>query len=134
MTSNYKQISIVLAIIKCYQHMEMIFTSCSNFNKEPKNSLLVLCVFVQILLLVGTKMEIIIMEMAQEIQDRSTVVRGAPIVEPSNKFFWFNRPDWILLLIHITLFQVYTYTHHYTNFSYHWSSSDTNTNTIIIQF
>ncbi|XP_024020102.1 LOW QUALITY PROTEIN: MLO protein homolog 1 [Morus notabilis] len=58
-----------------------------------------------ILLLVGTKMELIIMEMAQEIQDRSTVVKGAPIVEPSNKYFWFNRPDWILLLIHFTLFQ-----------------------------
>ncbi|EXB56292.1 MLO protein-1-like protein [Morus notabilis] len=62
--------------------------------------------FINILLLVGTKMELIIMEMAQEIQDRSTVVKGAPIVEPSNKYFWFNRPDWILLLIHFTLFQM----------------------------
>jgi mlo protein len=60
----------------------------------------------QILLLVGTKLEIIIMEMAQRIQDRTTVVKGAPVVEPSNKYFWFNRPDWILFLIHFTLFQV----------------------------
>ncbi|XP_041020560.1 MLO protein homolog 1-like [Juglans microcarpa x Juglans regia] len=58
-----------------------------------------------ILLMVGTKLEVIIMEMAQEIQDRTTVVKGAPVVEPSNKFFWFNRPDWILFLIHFTLFQ-----------------------------
>ncbi|KAI4317048.1 hypothetical protein L6164_024959 [Bauhinia variegata] len=58
-----------------------------------------------ILLLVGTKLELIIMEMAQEIQDRTTVVRGAPVVEPNNKYFWFNRPHWILLLIHFTLFQ-----------------------------
>ncbi|EXB74407.1 MLO protein-1-like protein [Morus notabilis] len=41
----------------------------------------------------GTTVELIIMEMAQEIQDRSTVVKGAPIVEPSNKYFWFNRSD-----------------------------------------
>ncbi|KAF4349384.1 hypothetical protein F8388_012554 [Cannabis sativa] len=59
----------------------------------------------QIVLLVGTKLELIVMEMAEEIQDRTTIVRGAPIVEPSNKFFWFNRPHWILLLIHFTLFE-----------------------------
>lgn len=58
-----------------------------------------------ILLWVGTKLEIIIMEMAQEIQDRASVIKGAPVVEPSNKFFWFNRPDWVLFLIHLTLFQ-----------------------------
>ncbi|CAM0870171.1 unnamed protein product [Alopecurus aequalis] len=58
-----------------------------------------------ILLWVGTKLEIIIMEMAQEIQERATVIKGAPVVEPSNKFFWFNRPDWVLFLVHLTLFQ-----------------------------
>ncbi|XP_075655295.1 MLO protein homolog 1-like [Castanea sativa] len=58
-----------------------------------------------ILLLVGTKLEVIIMEMAQQIQDRTTVVKGAPVVEPSNKYFWFNQPDWILFLIHLNLFQ-----------------------------
>ncbi|KAA3467181.1 MLO protein-like protein 1-like [Gossypium australe] len=58
-----------------------------------------------ILVLVGTKLELIIMEMAEEIQERSAVVRGAPVVEPNNKYFWFNRPRWILFLIHYTLFQ-----------------------------
>ncbi|KAK6939103.1 Mlo-related protein [Dillenia turbinata] len=58
-----------------------------------------------ILLLVGTKLELIIMDMAQQIQNRTTVIKGAPIVEPSNKYFWFNRPDWILLLLHFTLFE-----------------------------
>ncbi|XP_047163156.1 MLO protein homolog 1-like [Vigna umbellata] len=58
-----------------------------------------------ILLLVGTKLELIIMEMAQEIQDRTTIVRGVPIVEPNNKYFWFNRPQWITFLIHFTLFE-----------------------------
>lgn len=60
----------------------------------------------QILLLVGTKLELIIQEMAQEIQDRATIVRGVPVVEPNNKYFWFNRPHWIIFLIHFTLFQV----------------------------
>lgn len=64
------------------------------------------CDNLQILLLVGTKLELIIMEMAQEIQDRTTIVRGVPVVEPNNKYFWFNRPQWIILLIHFTLFQV----------------------------
>lgn len=61
----------------------------------------------KILLLVGTKLELVIMEMAQQIQDRTVIVRGAPVVQPSNQFFWFNRPRWILFLIHFTLFQVY---------------------------
>jgi hypothetical protein len=59
----------------------------------------------QILLLVGTKLEIVIMEMAKEIQDKATVIKGGPIVEPSDRFFWFNRPQWVLFLIHLTLFQ-----------------------------
>ncbi|GJW20634.1 MLO protein homolog 1-like protein, partial [Tanacetum coccineum] len=58
-----------------------------------------------ILLLVGTKLELVIMEMAQQIQDKATIVRGAPVIEPSNKFFWFNNPQLVLFLIHFTLFQ-----------------------------
>ncbi|XP_051118278.1 MLO protein homolog 1-like [Andrographis paniculata] len=58
-----------------------------------------------VLVIVGTKLELVIMEMAQQIQDRTTVVSGAPVVEPSNSFFWFNKPQWILFLIHFTLFQ-----------------------------
>ncbi|KAL8487094.1 hypothetical protein ACS0TY_023683 [Phlomoides rotata] len=58
-----------------------------------------------IILLIGTKLELVIVEMAQQIQDRTAVVRGAPLVEPTNNFFWFNRPRWILFLIHYTLFQ-----------------------------
>ncbi|KAH7664544.1 mlo protein [Dioscorea alata] len=58
-----------------------------------------------VLLVVGMKLEIVIMEMAQQIQNRTTVIRGVPIVEPSNKYFWFNRPQWVLFLIHLTLFE-----------------------------
>nr|XP_043631236.1 MLO protein homolog 1-like [Erigeron canadensis] len=58
-----------------------------------------------IILLVGTKLELVIMEMAQQIQDKATIVRGAPVVEPTNKFFWFSNPQIVLFLIHFTLFQ-----------------------------
>ncbi|KAF8026332.1 hypothetical protein BT93_F2962 [Corymbia citriodora subsp. variegata] len=58
-----------------------------------------------IILSVGTKLQVIIMEMAQDIQDRTSVVKGPPVVEPHDRFFWFNRPQWVLLLIHFTLFQ-----------------------------
>ncbi|XP_048129489.1 MLO protein homolog 1-like [Rhodamnia argentea] len=58
-----------------------------------------------IILSVGTKLQVVIMKMAQDIQERTSVVRGAPVVEPNDKFFWFNRPQWVLHLIHFTLFQ-----------------------------
>ncbi|KAJ8629335.1 hypothetical protein MRB53_022658 [Persea americana] len=58
-----------------------------------------------ILVLVGMKLEVVIMEMAEQIQDRMSIVKGTPVIKPSNQFFWFNRPWWILFLIHFTLFQ-----------------------------
>ncbi|KAF2312524.1 hypothetical protein GH714_034954 [Hevea brasiliensis] len=61
--------------------------------------------FINMVLIVGAKLEIIIMEMAQHIQDKTSVVKGVPVVEPSNKYFWFNHPNIILFLIHFTLFQ-----------------------------
>ncbi|XP_031262657.1 MLO protein homolog 1-like [Pistacia vera] len=80
-----------------------------NFHKYIKRSMeddfKVVVGIRMIFLIVGAKLEIIIMEMAQQIQDRGTVVKGAPVVEPSNSFFWFNCPDLILFLLHFTLFQ-----------------------------
>lgn len=58
-----------------------------------------------IILLVGTKLQVIITELALEIQGRHAVVKGTPTVQPTNKLFWFNRPQLILFLIHFTLFQ-----------------------------
>ncbi|KAG4908087.1 hypothetical protein AAZX31_20G165900 [Glycine max] len=58
-----------------------------------------------IILLVGTKLQMIITEMALRIQDRGEVVKGAPVVEPGDGLFWFNRPRFILFLIHLVLFQ-----------------------------
>ncbi|XP_010253610.1 PREDICTED: MLO-like protein 6 [Nelumbo nucifera] len=58
-----------------------------------------------IVLLVGTKLQVIITKMGLKIQDRGEVVKGVPVVEPGDDLFWFNRPRLILYLIHFVLFQ-----------------------------
>ncbi|KAG9453356.1 hypothetical protein H6P81_006260 [Aristolochia fimbriata] len=58
-----------------------------------------------IILLVGTKLQVIITRMALKIQDRGDVVKGVPLVQPTDNLFWFNSPRLVLLLIHFVLFQ-----------------------------
>lgn len=58
-----------------------------------------------IILLIGTKLQVIIIEMALKIQDRLYVLEGTPVVQPTNELFWFGRPHLVLFLIHFTLFQ-----------------------------
>jgi len=55
---------------------------------------------------VGTKLQMIITDMALRIQDRGEVVKGAPVVEPGDELFWFNSPRLVLFLIHLVLFLV----------------------------
>ena len=61
------------------------------------------------ILAVGTKLEAIITRMAVEITERHAVVQGMPVVQVSDKHFWFSWPQLVLYLIHFVLFQVYTY-------------------------
>lgn len=61
----------------------------------------------QIILLVGTKLQVIITKMALQIMERGDVVKGMPVVQPADDLFWFNRPHLLLYLIHFVLFQVY---------------------------
>ncbi|GMP26893.1 hypothetical protein CsSME_00003145 [Camellia sinensis var. sinensis] len=58
-----------------------------------------------IILLVGTKLQAILTMMALEITERHAVVQGIPLVQGSNKYFWFGRPQLVLHLIHFALFQ-----------------------------
>ncbi|KAK1434915.1 hypothetical protein QVD17_00670 [Tagetes erecta] len=58
-----------------------------------------------IVLLVGTKLQVIITKMGLRIQERGEVVKGTPLVRPGNDLFWFNRPHLLLYLIHFVLFQ-----------------------------
>ncbi|CAH9108997.1 unnamed protein product [Cuscuta epithymum] len=58
-----------------------------------------------IILLVGTKLQVIITKMGLRIQDRNEIVKGVPIVEPNDDLFWFNHPRLLLFLINFVLFQ-----------------------------
>jgi mlo protein len=61
--------------------------------------------FWQMLLVVGSKMEHIITELAYEVAQKHTAIQGDLVVAPSDDFFWFHRPKLVLLLIHVVLFQ-----------------------------
>ncbi|KAL8134138.1 MLO-like protein 10 [Apium graveolens] len=58
-----------------------------------------------IILAVGTKLQSILTKMATEIINRHAVVQGIPLVQGSDKYFWFGRPKLVLYLIHFALFQ-----------------------------
>ncbi|KAH6799776.1 Seven transmembrane MLO family protein [Perilla frutescens var. hirtella] len=58
-----------------------------------------------VILAVGTKLQSIITQMAIEIQEKHAVVQGIPLVQVSDRHFWFSKPTLVLHLIHLTLFQ-----------------------------
>ncbi|OIV99339.1 hypothetical protein TanjilG_17149 [Lupinus angustifolius] len=62
--------------------------------------------FITIILLVGTKLQVIITKMALSIQQRGEVLKGMPLVQLGDHLFWFNRPSLILHLINFVLFQM----------------------------
>ncbi|CAL1388497.1 unnamed protein product [Linum trigynum] len=57
------------------------------------------------LLVVGTKLQDIITSLCLDSQGESQVVRGTVLVRPSDRFFWFGSPKFLLHLIHFILFQ-----------------------------
>ncbi|GAU42823.1 hypothetical protein TSUD_185810, partial [Trifolium subterraneum] len=60
---------------------------------------------VVIILAVGTKLQATLSKMAIEITERHAVIQGIPLVQGSDKYFWFGKPQLILHLIHFALFQ-----------------------------
>ncbi|KAL3819999.1 hypothetical protein ACJIZ3_005904 [Penstemon smallii] len=58
-----------------------------------------------ITLLVGAKLQVIITKMGIRILERGDIVKGTPVVQPSDDLFWFKSPKFILFLIHFVLFQ-----------------------------
>lgn len=60
----------------------------------------------QIILAIGTELQSILTKMALEISERHAVVQGIPLVQGSDQYFWFGRPQLVLHLIHFALFQV----------------------------
>ncbi|XVF47139.1 hypothetical protein PTKIN_Ptkin03bG0085300 [Pterospermum kingtungense] len=57
-----------------------------------------------IVLVLGTKLQVIVAKMAHQIKDHNSVIRGSPLVQPNDNFFWFSRPKYVLTLLHYTLF------------------------------
>ncbi|XP_023518037.1 MLO-like protein 8 [Cucurbita pepo subsp. pepo] len=57
-----------------------------------------------IILAVGTKLQGVMTNMALEITERHAVVQGIPLVQASDKYFWFGKPQLVLYLIHFALF------------------------------
>uniref|UniRef100_A0ACD5THI4 Uncharacterized protein n=2 Tax=Avena sativa TaxID=4498 RepID=A0ACD5THI4_AVESA len=63
--------------------------------------------FIPLLLLlsVGTKLEHVIAQLAQDVAEKHSAIEGDLIVKPSDDHFWFGRPRIVLFLIHFILFQ-----------------------------
>ncbi|KAK6245187.1 hypothetical protein QUC31_011596 [Theobroma cacao] len=58
-----------------------------------------------LLLAVGTQLEHVITQLAHEVAEKHVAIEGDLVVQPSDDHFWFHRPQIVLLLIHIILFQ-----------------------------
>ncbi|XP_038900736.1 MLO-like protein 12 [Benincasa hispida] len=58
-----------------------------------------------IVVIVGTKLEVIITKMCLESSRRKPVSRGAFVVKPHDQLFWFSKPNWLLHLIQFVLIQ-----------------------------
>ncbi|CAM0955467.1 unnamed protein product [Alopecurus aequalis] len=58
-----------------------------------------------LLLAVGTKLEHVIAQLAQDVAEKHSDIEGDLIVKPSDDHFWFGRPRIVLFLIHFILFQ-----------------------------
>ncbi|MBA0762457.1 hypothetical protein Gotri_012061 [Gossypium trilobum] len=59
---------------------------------------------VQLVLLVGAKLQHVIATLALETADMTGYVTGAKL-RPRDELFWFKKPEWLLSLIHFILFQ-----------------------------
>lgn len=57
-----------------------------------------------VVLILGTKMEVIVAEMAIQLKDQNNVTKGAPLVQLNDSLFWFSHPKYVLTFIHYVLF------------------------------
>ncbi|XP_019054178.1 PREDICTED: MLO-like protein 3 isoform X2 [Nelumbo nucifera] len=59
-----------------------------------------------IVLVLGTKLKVIVARLALQIKDKNAVIIGTPLVQPNDDLFWFGKPEFVLTLLHFTLFTV----------------------------
>ncbi|KAF5773538.1 hypothetical protein HanRHA438_Chr13g0600321 [Helianthus annuus] len=57
-----------------------------------------------IVLVLGTKLQVIVARMALRLKEQNKVTIGAPLVKPNDDLFWFSKPQFVLTLLHYTLF------------------------------
>nr|GEU98721.1 MLO-like protein 3 [Tanacetum cinerariifolium] len=57
-----------------------------------------------IVLVLGTKLQVIVAQMALRLKEENKVIIGAPLVTPNDDLFWFSNPQFVLTLLHYTLF------------------------------
>ncbi|RXH83700.1 hypothetical protein DVH24_005953 [Malus domestica] len=57
-----------------------------------------------IVLVLGTKLEVVVANMAHQLHDQDNVIKGTPLVQPKDSHFWFSQPQFVLTLLHLTLF------------------------------
>ena len=62
-------------------------------------------IYVQLVLLVGTKLQHVIATLALESAGITGYV-AEPRLKPRDELFWFKKPELLLSLIHFILFQV----------------------------
>ncbi|GFY93342.1 seven transmembrane MLO family protein [Actinidia rufa] len=60
--------------------------------------------FIAIVLVLGTKLEVIVAKMALQLKNQNHVIIGTPLVQPHDDLFWFGQPRFVLTLLHLTLF------------------------------
>ncbi|KAI3822858.1 hypothetical protein L1987_10457 [Smallanthus sonchifolius] len=57
-----------------------------------------------IVLVLGTKLQVIVTRMALRLKEQNKVTIGVPLVTPNDDLFWFSKPQFVLTLLHYTLF------------------------------
>ncbi|EXB98558.1 MLO-like protein 3 [Morus notabilis] len=60
--------------------------------------------FIAIVLVLGTKLEVIVARMAHALDEKNNVIIGSPLVQPNDNLFWFGHPKFVLTFLHLTLF------------------------------
>ncbi|XP_050248403.1 MLO-like protein 12 isoform X3 [Quercus robur] len=58
-----------------------------------------------IVLVVGTKLEVTLTKMSMESCKENPVTQGTFLVKPSDDYFWFGQPNWLLHLLQLNLIQ-----------------------------
>ncbi|KAJ4979586.1 hypothetical protein NE237_010366 [Protea cynaroides] len=57
-----------------------------------------------VVLILGTKLEVILARMALQLKHQNAVIIGAPLVQPDDNLFWFSKPGFVLSVLHFTMF------------------------------